>query len=112
VSVHSQSCANLARLSVKAPARVLPVSWGVKARGAFPVDIEVQAFDRRGLVRDVSAALADEKISIRAMTTATDARDHLARMQIGIDVTDLPQLSRVLAHISRLANVVSARRKK
>jgi GTP pyrophosphokinase len=112
VSVHSQTCANLARLSVKAPARVLPVSWGAKARGWFPVDIEVQAFDRRGLVRDVSAALADEKISIRAMTTATDARDHLARMQIGIDVTDLPQLSRVLAHISRLANVVSARRRK
>jgi (p)ppGpp synthase/HD superfamily hydrolase len=46
------------------------------------------------------------------MTTVTDARDHLARMQIGIDVTDLPQLSRVLAHISRLANVVSARRRK
>jgi GTP pyrophosphokinase len=111
VSIHSQSCANLARLAVKAPARVLPVSWGEKA-GSFPVDIEVQAFDRRGLVRDVSAALADEKISIRAMTTVTDARDHLARMQIGIDVADLPQLSRLLAKISRLANVVSARRKR
>jgi GTP pyrophosphokinase len=112
VSIHSQSCANLARLSVKAPARVLPLSWGAKARGSFPVDIEVQAFDRRGLVRDVSAALADEKISIRAMTTVTDARDHLARMQIAIDVADLPQLSRVLAQVSRLANVVSARRRK
>jgi GTP pyrophosphokinase len=112
VSIHSQSCANLARLSVRAPARVLPLSWGTKARGSFPVDIEVQAFDRRGLVRDVSAALADEKISIRAMTTVTDARDHLARMQIAIDVADLPQLSRVLAQVSRLANVVSARRRK
>jgi GTP pyrophosphokinase len=112
VSIHSQSCANLARLSIKAPARVLPVSWGAKTTGSFPVDIEVQAFDRRGLVRDVSAALADEKISIRAMTTVTDARDHLARMLIGIDVADLPQLSRLLAKISKLANVVSARRRK
>ena len=112
VSVHSQSCANLARLAAKAPARVLPVAWGAKAAGSFPVDIEVHAFDRRGLVRDVSAALADEKISIRTMTTVTDARDHLARMQIGIEVTDLAQLSRVLAQIAKLANVVSARRKK
>jgi GTP pyrophosphokinase len=116
VSIHSQSCANLARLAVKSPARVLPVTWGAKrthgSNGAFPVDIEVQAFDRRGLVRDVSAALADEKISIRAMTTVTDARDHLARMQIGIDVADLPQLSRLLAKVSKLPNVVSARRKK
>ncbi|HEX4153719.1 MAG TPA: bifunctional (p)ppGpp synthetase/guanosine-3',5'-bis(diphosphate) 3'-pyrophosphohydrolase [Steroidobacteraceae bacterium] len=112
VSIHSQSCANLARLSAKAPARVLPVTWGTKAGGAFPVDIEVQAFDRRGLVRDVSAALADQKISIRTMTTVTDARDHLARMQIGVEVADLPQLSRLLAQISKLANVVSARRRK
>ena len=89
VSIHSQTCANLARLAVKSPARVLPVTWGPGARTprrSFPVDIEVQAFDRRGLVRDVSAALADEKISIRAMTTVTDARDHLARMQIGIEI--------------------------
>ncbi len=112
VSIHSQSCANLARLSVKTPARVLPVAWGEHGAADFPVDIEVQAFDRRGLVRDVSAALADEKISIRSMNTVTDARDHVARMQIGIEITGLAQLSRVLARISQLPNVVSARRKK
>jgi GTP pyrophosphokinase len=112
VSIHSQSCANLARLSVKAPARVLAVSWGKLGSREVPVDIEVQAFDRRGLVRDVSAALADEKISIRGMTTTTDKRDNLARMQIGIAITGLPQLSKVLARIARLPNVVSARRKK
>jgi GTP pyrophosphokinase len=112
VSIHSQSCANLARLSVKTPARVLPVAWGKQGAADFPVDIEVQAFDRRGLVRDVSAALADEKISICSMNTVTDARDHVARMQIGIEITGLPQLSRVLARIAQLPNVVSARRKK
>ena len=81
-------------------------------RGEFPVDIEVQAFDRRGLVRDVSAALADEKISIRGMNTTTDQRDNVAHMQIGIQITGLPQLSRVLARIAQLPNVMSARRKK
>jgi GTP pyrophosphokinase len=112
VSIHAQSCANLARLAAKAPARVLPVAWGARDAGEFPVDIEVEAFDRRGLVRDVSAALADDKISIRSMNTVTDARDHIARMLIGIEITGLPQLSRVLARIGQLPNVVSARRKK
>ncbi len=111
VTIHTQSCLNLARLAAKAPARILPVGWGT-AGAEFPVDLEVEAFDRRGLVRDVSAALADEKISIRSMTTTTDARDHLARMKIAIDITGLPQLSRVLARIAQLPNVVSARRKK
>src|SRR5208282_861010 len=117
VSIHSQACANLARLSIKAPARVLPVTWGALAGGAggareFPVDIEVQAFDRRGLVRDVSAALADEKISIQGMNTVTDKRDNVAHMLIKISITGLPQLSQVLTRIAQLPNVISARRKK
>jgi GTP pyrophosphokinase len=112
VSIHSQSCANLARLRAKAPERVLAVGWGKVGNGEFPVDIEVQAFDRRGLVRDVSAALADEKISIQGMTTGTDKRDNIARMLIGISITGLPQLSKVLARIAQLPNIISARRKK
>jgi GTP pyrophosphokinase len=112
VSIHSQACANLARLALKSPARVLAVDWGKLAGGEFPVDIEVQAFDRRGLVRDVSAALADEKISIQGMTTVTDKQDGVAHMRIGISISGLPQLSKVLARIAQLPNVISARRRK
>jgi GTP pyrophosphokinase len=112
VSIHSQACANLARLQIKAPARVLAVDWGKTGRSDFPVDIEVHAFDRRGLVRDVSAALADEKIGIQAMTTVTDKRDKIARMRIGISIAGLPQLLKVLARIAQVPNVFSARRRK
>ena len=112
VSIHSQTCANLARLKAKSPARVLAVDWGKTGSGEFPVDIEVQAFDRRGLVRDVSAALADEKISIQGMTTVTDKHDNVAHMRIGISISGLPQLSKVLSRIAQLPNVVSAKRRK
>jgi GTP pyrophosphokinase len=90
---------------------VLPVDWGGAGTGDFPVDIEIEAFDRRGLVRDVSAALADDRISIRGMTTTTDERD-MALMRIGISVSGLPQLSRLLARIGQLPGVVSAKRRK
>ena len=112
VSIHAQACANLARLREKSPARVLAVAWGKTGTSEFPVDIEVQAYDRRGLVRDVSAALADEKISIQGMNTNTDKRDNIAHMQFSIGITGLPQLSRVLTRIAQVPNVVSARRKK
>jgi GTP pyrophosphokinase len=112
VSIHAQSCANLARISAKAPARVLAVNWGKLGAGEFPVDIEVEAFDRRGLVRDVSAALADEKISIQGMTTVTDKHDGVAHMRIQISITGLPQLSLVLSRIAQLPNVIGARRRK
>jgi GTP pyrophosphokinase len=110
VSIHSQACANLARLR-KSPERMLAVTWGSAGTGDFPVDIEIEAFDRRGLVRDVSAALADDRISIRGMTTATDERD-MALMRIGISVSGLPQLSRLLARIAQLPGVVTAKRRK
>jgi GTP pyrophosphokinase len=112
VSIHAQACANLARLSLKAPARVLAVTWGKTGTGEFPVDIEIEAFDRRGLVRDVSAALADEKISIQGMNTVTDKRDNVAHMQISISIAGLPQLSRALARIARVPNIIKARRRK
>ena len=63
-------------------------------------------------MRDVSAALADDKISILGMNTVTDKRDNVAHMHIKISITGLPQLSQVLGRIAQLANVISARRKK
>jgi GTP pyrophosphokinase len=112
VSIHAQSCANLGRLRAKSPARVLSVSWDRMDTAEFPAQIEIQAFDRRGLVRDVSAALADDKISIQGMNTLTDKRDNLARMHISVAITGLPQLSRVLARIAQIPNVLHARRKR
>jgi GTP pyrophosphokinase len=112
VSIHAQACANLARLSLKAPARVLAVTWGKTGTSEYPVDIEIEAFDRRGLVRDVSAALADEKISIQGMNTVTDRRDNVAHMQLSISIAGLPQLSRALARIAQVPNIINARRRK
>ena len=112
VSIHGRSCANLARLGARSPARILAVDWGRLGNSAFAVDIEVEAFDRRGLVRDVSAALTDEKISIRGMTMAVEKRDNVARMRIAISISGLPQLSKVLGRIAQLPNIISARRKK
>jgi GTP pyrophosphokinase len=111
VSIHAESCINLQRLRARAPERVLAVSWGAIGGAEFPVDIQVEAFDRRGLVRDVSAAIADEKLSIRGMSTTTGKGNHVARMDIGISIDGLDQLSRVLARIAQVPNVIAARRR-
>ena len=84
---------------------------GLGGDRSFPVDINVRAFDRRGLLRDISAVLADSKINIHAMNTVTDERDGIADMNLRITVHDLEELSRVLARIQGLPNVLSARRK-
>jgi len=112
VSIHARKCLNFAHISAKTPARVLPIAWDSSQSNRYPVDIDIRAFDRHGLVRDVSATLTDESISILGMTTATDKRDRIARMQISISIEGLPQLARVLAKILKLPNVISAKRQK
>ena len=109
---HVSQVAESMGLAARNPARVLAIDWGGSAEGEFNVDIDVKAFDRHGLVRDVSAAIADEKISIRGMSTLTDKAENLAHLQLTLQVSGLPQLSRVLARIAQLPNVISARRRR
>lgn len=111
VSIHRQDCANLKRLGETHPERVIAVDWGTDGDHAFAVDINVRAFDRRGLVRDVTAVLADSKINIHAMNQTTHAGDGIAEINLQITVHDLQELSRILARIQGVANVLSVRRK-
>ena len=110
VSIHRDNCASFKRLQARHPERVIAVDWGSSAGQEFSVDIMVSAYDRRGLVRDISAVLADSKLSIQSMNTLT-SKDGLADMQLRIVVHNLEELSTVLGRIQGLPNVVSVRRK-
>lgn len=111
VSIHRDDCANLKRLGVDHPERLIRVDWGTGEDRSFPVEVNVRAFDRRGLVRDISGVLADSKINIHGMNTVTDSADGVADMNLKVTVHDLQELSRVLMRIQGLPNVLSARRR-
>ncbi len=112
VSIHRADCANLLRLRDGQPQRVIAVDWGRPApERTFPVAVVIHAFDRKGLTRDVSAILADEHISITAMTVATNAAEHTAQVDLTVTVHGLDELSRLLARFAGLSNVINARRR-
>jgi GTP pyrophosphokinase len=111
VTIHREGCANFERMAARQPDRVLRVDWGMAGEQRFPVDIAVHAWDRRGLVRDVSAVLADEKISIERMNTVTNQAENTADLQLRVSVQGLEELSRLLTRIQGLPNVISTRRK-
>ncbi|MFX6027521.1 ACT domain-containing protein, partial [Acinetobacter baumannii] len=72
VTIHRAECPSLARMRAVKPERVLKVDWTSETGSGLAVEISVTAFDRRGLVRDVTDVLALERLSIEAMTTTTD----------------------------------------
>jgi GTP pyrophosphokinase len=113
VSIHRADCANLLRLRDAQPLRVLAVDWGDSSpERTFPASILIEAFDRRGLVRDISAVLADERISIEAMNTVTNSSENTATVELTVTVHGLAELSRLLGRFAGVANVISATRRR
>lgn len=110
VTVHRSDCENLLHLEAIEPQRVLQVSWGNKPHNTYPVDMMIQAFDRTGLLRDVSAVLANERINVIAVNTQSHQGDNTASMQITVEVESLERFARLMGKIEQLPNVISARR--
>jgi GTP pyrophosphokinase len=104
-TVHRRDCPNV--LNVRDQDRLLPVSWG-QPQVTYPVAIQVEAYDRGGLVRDISAVIADEEISISDGTVKTGEK--FAIFNLVLDVKDISQLSKVLNKIEQLPTVSEARR--
>ncbi len=111
VTLHRSNCRNLARLAARAPERLLPVNWGTAGGRRFPVEILLHAMDRRGLLRDVTTLVAEEKINIEKLASRGDAAQGSADLSLRIAVTGIDELTRLLARLTALPGVISARRR-
>ena len=111
VSIHRQDCGNFLGLNQRSPERIVEISWGKSEAGAYPVDLSVHAFDRSGLIRDITSLLADDDANVTALKSGTDKDSMQVVMEISIEIKDLPTLSAVITKLEQLPNVVSVRRK-
>ncbi len=112
VSIHRQDCGNFLGLNQRHPERIIEISWGESSdAAAYPVDLSVHAFDRSGLIRDITAVLADDDANVIDMKSHTDRKSMQVVMELSIEIRDLPTLSTVITKIEQIPNVVSVRRK-
>jgi GTP pyrophosphokinase len=74
------------------------------------VEMAIHAYDRAGLLSDVSALLANEKVNVVAVTTRSDQGENTAAMNLTVEVDSLERLARVMSKIEQLPNVLSTRR--
>jgi guanosine-3',5'-bis(diphosphate) 3'-pyrophosphohydrolase len=84
---------------------MVKVSWGEPKR-TFPVMIQIKAYDRQGLMGDISTVLANEGINMRDINVKI--ANHLAIINIMLDIGDISQLSRLLTLTESLPNVMEA----
>lgn len=106
ITVHATLCPNLA---ATAPERQVNVEWADASIQFFPVEIEIELLDRVGLLKDISAKIADIKTNIRAAKIRT-LRDKSALINLIVDISDVQHLERVLSTIARVSDVMRAYR--
>ena len=106
-TIHRQDCPNMLRMHDHD--RIVRVSWG-EAKLTFPVEIQIKAYDRQGLMGDISTLLTNENINLSDVKL--NVIHNQAHMVLVLEISDLAQLSRVLTKIENLPNVVQAHRLK
>ncbi|MBU1223595.1 MAG: bifunctional (p)ppGpp synthetase/guanosine-3',5'-bis(diphosphate) 3'-pyrophosphohydrolase [Gammaproteobacteria bacterium] len=105
VTVHRADCASLKRAN---PARMMAAEWGLDRGGAFEVNIQLKAYDRQGLLRDISDVIAKDKLDV--LRVNTESRGEYAHMQITVRIKELQQLARLLARLQHVQNVIDVMR--
>jgi len=111
ITIHRDTCPNILYQQHASGERVVEVSWGVEKEQTYPMTLQVHAFDRKGLLKDVSSVFADEKVNVLEMNTRTEPKDQSVKMEILVEVTNLEVMSKLLAKIDQLSNVMSVKRK-
>ncbi|MEJ1932632.1 bifunctional (p)ppGpp synthetase/guanosine-3',5'-bis(diphosphate) 3'-pyrophosphohydrolase [Nostoc sp. NIES-2111] len=111
ISIHRQGCNNLENVECD---RLVPVSWnpGAENRGrpqTYPVNIQIEALDRVGVLKDILSRLSDQGINVRYAQVKT-AVNQPALMDLGIDIRDRPQLEQVFIQIKKMSDILNIRR--
>ena len=110
VSIHRADCGRLVKLLETVPERVIDVEWGLSPRDNYEVDVAIEAYDRQGLLRDITSLFANARINVLSINTQTNKKRNTATMHLRVAVPNLGSLSKLLERINRLKNVISAMR--
>ena len=106
-TIHRQDCPKILRVSEKE--RLIKVSWGQPGK-TFTVPVQIKAYDRQGLMADISNVISDENVSLIDMSLKMN--QHLAVIKLILGVKGISQLSRILTRLENLPNVFEAKRRR
>ena len=108
VHVHSQDC--IQALRADSYGRLIRLDWQHDVRRTFPVTIVVNAYDRAGLLHDITGVFFKQQTNIIAMNSVSNKQDNKVSLTMVMEVISLNDLLRTLEKIEQLSNVITARR--
>jgi GTP pyrophosphokinase len=107
ITVHLATCSTV--VNEKDVARLIEVEWESAPQQTWPIAVRLEAYDRTGLLADISNVVAENKISIVA-AHVTVHPDHRATIQATLQVSSVAQLAKVMSRLEQLKDVTSVQR--
>ena len=110
ISIHKHSCSNILSLPEDKRQRLIEVEWGHKAGSVYPVEVSMTAYQRTGLMQDISTILANLKVNLLDINSKTNKDEQLVYTQMTIEIHSVDELVTIIDKLSQLPNVQEVRR--
>ncbi|MFC1754070.1 RelA/SpoT family protein [Thermoproteota archaeon] len=113
ISVHRSDCNQILCLKEKDKARIIQVEWNLSNESGsqlYPASVEIEAFDRLGLLRDIISLITDAKTNIRDIKSRPSATEGIVLIMIIVDIKDRQELLHLKTILKNISDVISVRR--
>ena len=106
VTVHRVDCPNVVNMQDRE--RLVSVSWG-EAHAEYPVQIEIEGINRRGMLRDIAGEIADLGLNMSSAHVDTH-QDNTATIRLTVGVEGVSQLSSLMSRLQSIRDILDVRR--
>jgi len=109
-SIHHQNCPNIKQAIRYRPNRVMKVQWGSQEKQRYPINLTIEADNRAGLMRDLTALIAHERISILGVQSHVDVIKDQAYINLTVEVANLTAFDKLQTKLRQISGVIAVRR--
>ena len=110
VTLHRSNCRNIHRLLDREPDRFIRVNWQQTERQSYPVELRIVAYDRAGLVRDITEVMSLRSIRMSSITAGSNPADGTAVVTVMVELASHQHLSGLIDKLSTIQNVIQVHR--
>ena len=110
IMIHRCDCRYLLASKSRSPEKILQVSWTNQVNKSYLIDLIIMAYDRKGLLSDVTALLSHEKISVTSLNTKVSQKKLEVKIDIQVQVNNLEVVSRLITLLEQLNNIIEVKR--
>ena len=110
ISIHRQDCKNISHSLNKEPGRLTEVEWDIGLKGRYPVDISLTAYNKQGLMRDITTLVTQQKLDLQGLNSVTDKDKNIVHVILTVELGGQQSLDKLLDGLNQISNVLNVTR--